>query len=263
MAWAYTYKAGPFGGTLLPLLDYCKAVRLVDESGPGKRGGNVTVQYLHGEHAVGHKFANPRLLPLEVVLRFTAAGGTITHADGAEGHVFENLSEVKRLLWGQDGLAVLERIAPHWGTVRINVERGEPTPTQNRFTYLFPLIAARPFWYSTTTQTDSTSPIAVGGNAPVDDFTVTFSAAASSPVFTLTSAATTVKPTITYTGTVPAGGVIVYTETGQAANVTGGADCSNLVSFNKPYYMTLQPNTSNTFTVSSGTATVGWANKWD
>lgn len=263
MVWSvYTYKAGPFGGTLLPLLDYCSSVRLIDESGPGKRGGDVTVQYLHGNHAVGHKFANPRLLALEVVLRYTSAAGTITHTDGAPGHVFENLSEVKRLLRGQASLATLERIAPHHGTVQIDVECGEPTPTQNRFTYLFPLVAARPFWRSTTLQTDSASPIAVGGDAPVDDSTITFSAAASSPVFTHTSSSETVKPTVTYTGTVPAGGVIAYMETLQAQNVTGGADCSNLVNFNKPYGVILEAGMSNTFTVSSGSATVAWRDKW-
>lgn len=258
MAWAYTYKAGPFGGTLLPLLDYCISVRMIDESGPGKRGGDVTVQYLHGNHAVGHKFANPRLLPLEVVLRFTSSAGTITHANGSDGHVFENLSEVKRLLRGQRSLATLERIAPDQGTVRIDVECGEPTPTQNRFTYLFPLIAARPFWRSTTPGSATSSPIVVGGDAPVDDATVTFSAGASSPVFTHTASGAT----ITYTGTVPAGGVIVNTLTGQASNVSGGADCSNLVTPNKPYWLELDPGVSNAYTISSGTVTVVWADKW-
>lgn len=259
MVWSvYTYKAGPLGGTLLPLSDYCSSVRLLDEGGVSKRGGDVTVQYLHGNHAVGHKFANPRLLALEVVLRYTAAGGTVTHTDLEPGHVFENLSEVKRLLRGQRSLATLERIAPDQGTVQIDVECGEPTPTQNRFTYLFPLIAARPFWRSTTAQTDSTSPIAVGGDFPVDDATVTFSAGASSPVFTHTASGAT----ITYTGTVPAGGVTVNTLTGQAFNVTGGADCSNLVSFNKPYILELDPGVNNAYTISSGTVTVGWADKW-
>lgn len=262
MAWAYTYKAGPFGGTLVALSTYCQSVRIVGESGVGKRGNDVTVQYVHGNRAVAHKFATPRLLPLEVVLRYTTATGTITHTDGAAGHAYENLSEVKRLLRGQAGLATLERIAPDMGEVRIDVECGEPMFTQNHFTYLFPLIAARPFWRSTTTQTDSSSPIAIGGDAPVDDATVTFSAAASSPVFTHSSSGATVKPTITYTGTVPAGGVTVNTLTGQAFNVSGGADCSNLVSFNKPYILELDPGVSNTYTISSGTVTVAWADKW-
>lgn len=263
MVWTgYVYKAGPLGGTLLTLTDYCSSVRIIDEGGPDIRGGDVTVQYLHGEHAVPHKFAAAGLIELEVVLRYTSAAGTITHADGAEGHVFENLSEVKRLLRGQGGLATLERVAPDQGTVQIDVGYRKPTPTQNRFTYLFPLVVARPFWRSTTVQTDSSSPIAVGGDAPVDDAEIDFSAAASSPVFTHTSSPETVKPTITYTGTVPAGGVRVFTLTGQAINITGGADCSNLVSFNKPYYLELNAGVSNTYTISSGTVTVRWQDKW-
>jgi len=259
MVWSvYTYKAGPKGGTLLPLLDYCTFVRVLTEGGSGKRGPDVTVQYLHGEHAIAHKFATPRLIPLEVQLRGTNASGVVTHADGIPGHFYENLSEVKRLLRGQRGLATLERIAPNQGTVQIDVTCGEPTPTQNHFTYMFPLVAARPFWRSTTIQTDSSSPIAVGGDAPVDDAEVDFSAAASSPVFTHTASGAT----ITYTGTVPAGGVRVFTETGQAINITGGADTSELVSFNKPYILELDPGVSNTFSVSSGSVTVRWADKW-
>ena len=152
MPWTvYDYKAGPFGGTLLPLLNYCVSVRVLDEGGPGKRGSDVNVQYLHGDHGVLHKFSTPRLIALEGILRYTSSAGTITHTDGAEGHVFENLSEMKRLLRGQRSLATLERVAPDMGTVRIDVQCGEVIPTQNRFTFLFPLIAARPFWRSTTT----------------------------------------------------------------------------------------------------------------
>lgn len=258
MVWTvYTYKAGPLGGTLLPLLDYCKSARILDEGGPDIRGGDVSVQYLHGEHPVAHKFAAPAVIELEVVLRHTSAAGTITHADGAEGHVFENFGDVKRLLRGQSGLATLERTAPDQGTVQIDVGYRKPTPTQNRFTYMFPLVAARSFWRSTTLNSVSSSPLTVGGDEPVDDATVDFSAAASSPVFTHTFSGAT----ITYTGTVPAGGVRVFTETGQAINITGGADCSNLVSFNKGYILILQAGMSNAYTISSGTATVKWRDK--
>lgn len=258
MGWNYAYQAGPKGGTLTALSNFCLNVRLLTEGGSGKRGGNVAVQYLHGEHAVPHKFASPRLLPLEVVLRYTNSAGAITHADGAEGHVFENLSEVKRLLRGQRSQATLARTAPDMGAVQIDVECGEPTPTQNRFTYLFPLVAARPFWRSTTLNSVSTSPLAVGGDEAVDDAEIVFSAAAVNPVFTHTASGAT----ITYTGTVPAGGVRVYTETGQAKNETGGADVSELLSYNKPYILELDPGVSNAYTISSGTVTVSWRDKW-
>src|SRR3989304_1271825 len=132
MAWSYAYTAGPKGGTLVALSDFCISVRLLTEGGPGKRGADVSVQYLHGDHAVPPKFATPRLLPLEGVLRYTSSAGTITHADGAEGHVFENLSECKRLLRGQRGLATLARTAPDMGAAHIALQCGGPVPTQVR-----------------------------------------------------------------------------------------------------------------------------------
>lgn len=257
MAWNYAYTAGPKGGSLTALSNFCTAIRLLSEGGSGKRGGNVAVQYLHGEHAVQHKFANPRLLPLEVVLRYTSSAGTITHADGAEGHVFENLSEVKRLLRGQRSQATLARTAPDMGAVQIDVECGEPTPTQNRFTYLFPLVAARPFWRSTTLNSTGTSPLAVGGDEAVDDAEIVFAGGGSNPVFTHTASGATVG----IIGTVPAGGVRVFTETGQVIRVTGGTDYSEfLAAPAKAYILELDPGVSNAFT---GTATVEWRDKWN
>lgn len=256
MAWSYAYQAGPKGGTLLALLNYCTSVRLVSEGGSGKRGGDVNVQYLHGDHPVPHKFLAPKLIPLEVVLRYTSSAGTITHADGAEGHVFQNLAEVKRLLRGQRGQATLQRTAPDMGTVLVDVECGEPSPSQNRFTYLFPLVAARPFWRSTTLTTTTTSPIVVGGNAPVDDAEIVFAGGGASPIFTHTASGATIQ----YVGTVPAGGVRVYTETGQAARVSGGADESANVAFNKPFILELDPGVSNAYT---GTVTIEHRTKWN
>lgn len=260
MTWSYAYTAGPKGGSLTALSNFCTSVRLLTEGGSGKRGGDVAVQYLHGEHAVPHKFAMPRLLPLEVVLRFTNSAGAITHADGSDGHVFENLSEMKRLLRGQRGLATLARTAPDMGAVQIDVECGEPTPTQNRFTYMFPLLAARPAWRSTTLNSISASPLTVGGDAPVDDAEIVFSAGAVSPVFTHTASGATIG----IIGTVPSGGVRVFTETMQAVLVTGGADYSEFVaSPAKAYGLELDPGVSNAYTVSAGTVTVEWRDKWN
>lgn len=255
MAWTYAYQAGPKGGSLTALLDFCTAVRIVHEGNSDKGGSDVNVQYLHGDHAVPHRFLTPKVIPLEVMLRQTNSSGVVTHADGAEGHLMENLSEVKRLLRGQRGLATLQRTAPEMGTVQVDVHCGIGTPSQNRMAYLFPLVAARPFWRSTTLNSTGTSPLAVGGDAPVDDAEIVLPAGAS-PSFTHTASGATIQ----YVGTAPAGGVRVFTETGQAANVTGGADASAFMAYNKPYILELDPGVSNAFT---GTATVEWRNKWN
>lgn len=261
MPWSvYDYQAGPKGGSLTPLLNFCAAVRVVDESGSGKAGEDVNVQFLHGDHPVAHKFAEPRLIMLEAVLRYTSSAGTITHTDGAQGHVFENLAEMKRLLRGQRSLATLQRIAPHYGTTQIDVHSGAPTPSQNRFVFLFPLVAPRPFWRSTTLNSVSSSPLTVGGDAPVDDAEIVFSAGGTSPVFTHTASGATIG----IVGTVPAGGVRVYTETMQATRVTGGTDYSEFVaSPAKTFGLELDPGVSNAYTISSGTVTVEWRNKWN
>lgn len=259
MVWDYAYQAGPKGGSLTALSNFCSNVRVLSEGGSGKRGGDVTVQYLHGEHPVPHKFLTPRLIPLEVVVRRTSSAGTITHADGAAGHTFENLSEVKRLLRGQRGLATLQRIAPDMATVQIDVHCGEPTPSQDRFTYLFFLAAPRPFWRSTTLTTDSTSPLDVSGDAPVDDAEVVFAAGSTDPIFTHSASGATIQ----ITGTVPAGGVRVFTETGIALRETGGTDVSDTAVFNKPFILELDPGVANAFTMSTGSVTVEYRNKWN
>jgi hypothetical protein len=259
--WDWAWQAGPFGVTLTELDDYCFDVRLLGEPSSGKRGDDIAVQYSHGLRAVVHKFANPRTLSLECVIRLTNSAGAITHSDGELGHFYENLAELKRLFMGQRGLATLQRTAPDWGAVAIDVELAEVVHDYdpNPYLVLFLLKVARPFWRSTSQSTDSSSPVAVGGDAPVDDATIVFSAGASSPVFTHTASGAT----ITYTGTVPAGGVRVFTATGQASRVSGGADESANVSYNKTYILELDPGTDNAYTISSGTVTVEWYNKWN
>jgi len=260
VTWTYNYLAGPKGGTLLALSDYCISVRVLTEGGPGKRGPNVGVQYLHGAHPVPHKFATERLVPLEVALRYTNSAGAVTHADGAAGHVFENLSEVKRLLRGQRGLATLRRTAPDMGTVELDVECAvDPQPSQGRHVYVFMLTAARPFWRSTTLQSATASPIAVGGDAPVDDAEIVFPATAVNPLFTHTPSGATVQ----VTGTIPTGGVRVFTETGQVKKESDSSDYSEFAVYNKPYILELDPGVSNAFTYSGGgTMTIYWRDKW-
>lgn len=258
--WDWVWKAGPFGTTLVALSDYCFDVRLLGEPGSGKRGDDLAIQYLHGLRAVAHKFANERTLELECVLRLTNSAGAITHADGELGHFYDNLAELKRLFVGQRGLATLQRDAPDWGEVQIDVELAgvDHNYDPNPYLVVLQLKAARPMWRSTTLSSDSTSPLAVGGDFPVDDAEIVFSAAASSPTFTHSDSGATIQ----YVGTVPAGGVRVYTLTGQAARVSGGADESANMVYNKPYILELDPGINNAYTISSGTVTVEWRDKW-
>lgn len=260
MVWtAYNYQAGP-SGSLTPLLNYCTFVRIVDEGSPGFRGGPVPIQYLEGEREVPHLFSESRLIGLECGLRHTNSSGLVTHADGGAGHAFENKNNLDRLLFGDRLMVVLQREAPHAGTVQIDVKVGAPvTTSQNNHTFLYPLLAPVPFWRSTTLNSVSPTPsISVGGSAPVHDAEVTFAAGASSPILTHTNSGTTIQ----VTGTIPSGGVLVKTATGFAERVTGGTDYSEFLVNSKPYMLQLEAGATNSFTLSSGTATIAWQNKW-
>jgi hypothetical protein len=262
MPWtAYNYQAGPKGGALTPLSNLCTFVRVVDEGSAGKRGSNVPIQYFHGAREVPHKFTTEHLFGLECGMRYTDSAGTITHTDGAPGHVFDNLETLKRLLYGGRVMTTLQREAPDYGTVQIDVEVAAPvTVSQNRFVFLFPLLAPDPFWHSTTLNSQSPSPsISVGGNAPVDDAEIVFPAAAASPLLTHTASGATIQ----ISGTVPSGGVRVYARTGHAARVSGGGDYSEFLVLNKNYVLELDPGATNSFTYSGGgSATIEWRNKW-
>lgn len=258
--WDYSYQAGPKGGALTALSTYCSRVRIVDEGMGGKRGDNIAIPYLHGARAVGHKFASESTLNLEVVLRYTNGSGAITHTDGAAGHAFENLSEVKRLLGGQRSLATLQRTAPDHGTVQIDVEALSPVrASSTHFIFLFPLNCPSPFWRSSAQNSQNpSSPITPAGDGPVDDMWVEFSGGSNA---SLTHSASGAQ--LSLTGATPGGGIRLLVGEGRAVYISGGADATDLVTANRSYWMEMDPGVSNSFTVGGGTtATVKWYDKW-
>ncbi len=258
--WAYNYQAGPKGGSLTALSTYCDRVRIVDEGMGGKRGNNIAIPFLHGARAVEHKFASESSIALEMVPRYTNSAGAVTHVDGAAGHVYENLSEVKRLLTGQRGLATVQRVAPDHGTVQIDVEALAPVRiSSTHFIFLFTLNCPSPFWRSSTQNSQSAaSPITPAGDGPIDDMWIEFVGGTDASLTHTASGAQ-----ISLTGSTPGGGVRVLVGEGRAENISGGADATDLVSANRSYWMELDPGVSNSFTVGGGTtATVKWYDHW-
>lgn len=251
MTWDYAWQAGPKGGTLSDLDDYCKWVRLAGggELIAGKRGTNQVSPYRHGTLVVEHKFNTELVVPLEMSFRYTNAAGTVTHADGAAGHFYENKATVERLLSGSKGLATVRRTIPQYGVVEADVEMMGPSmTTQSRLSYLFMMNAHEGSWKSTTQTVDSSTPIANSGNAPVWDAVVDI-VGGTDVVVTMTADGAT----ITIAGATPAGGVKVDFGTGLVTQITGGADYGEFVSFNKPYGVILEPG-DNAFT-TAGTPT--------
>lgn len=231
------WRLGPKGGTLLDLVGagYCTSVRFVNGAEPigAKRGGNIPIAHRHGALAIAHKYNAQLLIPLEIGYPTIDTQTKKTVAEGA--------------MFGNKSLSTLRRTTPD-DTMEADVELLTPSqPSQDRFHYLYLLNAPAGFWRSTTQSTDSTSPVTVGGNAPVGDAIIemgngTLTMGDGSAV-TVAGAASTVR---------------IKLETGTSTYVAGGADAAGFVAFNRPYGVILEPG-DNTFT---GTATFNWYNKW-
>lgn len=258
MGWDYVWKIGPKDGTLVAVSTYATASRLVGEVSAGRRGTNPVAQYRHGTHFVS-KWAAPLDLMYEIAVRYTSAAGTVTHTDGAAGHVYENLAEIKRLLSGeQGGLATIQQTAPDWGTVQLDVEvASPPQPTQQRFVFGFLLHAADPFWRNTTLNTETGTSVVVGGNAPAAPI-IDFVSGTDMRVTHTGSGAY-----IQIDGAAPAGGVRVDVREGTCIKISDSTDYSAYLTVNKPWWMELDGGKTNAVTKSGGgTSTVKWYNRW-
>lgn len=258
MGWDYLWKAGPKDGTLVTLSDYTDFVRLVGEVSAGRRGYNPTVQYQHGSHFV-QKWAAPLDLMLEVGVRYTNSSGAVTHTDGAAGHAYETLAEVRRLLGGeQGGLATIQQTAPDWGTVQLDVEMLNPSrPTSERWVHGFLLHAPEPFWRGITLNSETGTSIVVGGNAPaapVIDF-----ASGTDMRITHTDSGAYVQ----IDGAAPAGGARVDVRAGTCTKISDGTDYSANLTVNKAWWFELDGGKTNAVTKSGGgTSTVKWYDRW-
>lgn len=265
MVWtAPDWRAGPRGGTLTQLSTLCTSVRVLDESSAGNKGGNVPVQYLHGAREVAHLFADQNVIPLECVLRYTNSSGTITHADGAAGHAYENLKSLKAILYGDKRMVTIQREVPDWGQVQIDGKIFAPVASsQSLFTFLFFILCPDPFWRSTALQSLNPAPsITVVGSAPVHDAEIVFPAAAVNPLLTHTEADGGTA-TIQVTGTIPAGGVRIYTKDGFAQRITGGTDYGEfLAPPSKAYFLELHQGVNSFSYSGGGTALIEWRTKW-
>lgn len=148
------------------LADHTDFVRVVNEGGIGKRGRNRVIPGRFGLYSDPEKYWGESEILLEV---------GITHSDDdAVTHLFE----VQKMLGASSGLVTLKRTDHSAGTVEADVELlSNPRPTQNRFTYLFPLRNPSGFWQDTavTTVSGASPTINTAGNRPIGDSVITFS----------------------------------------------------------------------------------------
>lgn len=258
MVWtSYDYRVGPMGGTLLQLSTVCVEAHIVgDGSGPGQEGDDADVQYLHGERVNPTKYTAAGQIVLVTTFRDTNSSGAITHADGAPGHTYENISAVKKIMYTPRNMVTLQRVAPHQGTVQVDCQLMEAeTIGEVEWRLIWPLkVADPPFWKSTTLNSgiNPVPTLAVGGNGPVDDMDITFSDGTCE---------------LTHTGSgrmvglagAPSGGTL-NTRTGVVAN--GGTPLNQWLVSSHSDLMQMDGGETNAFSVVGGSVTIAYRNKW-
>ncbi len=273
--WNYTYQAADEGGSFENLSDYCTSVRIVGEGMSGKRGQNPTIPYRDGEFSYPVKFFAGGIISLDVVLRYTNASGATTHANGAAGHIHQNLASLKNLLgWGRDKLVVLRRNDPDAGLVETRVECLSPIQASGpRMRYIFPLRMVDGVWREQALQSDTQAAIAAfpfayniitGGNFRIGDPKITFTCdvAGNAPTLELDVAG----DKISIAGAFVANDVIIV-DLDRTRTITLNGSRYGSVSPNRAWWMHLPPSTPALGLIlgaDSGTWTVqvDWHNKW-
>lgn len=169
--WDYDYRVG---GTSLS--DYCKVITIPDESADGLIGDNLHIPGTDGERVMDKTLA-PSVFPLRTILRYTDPSGAITHTDGAPGHVYENLSELKKIFRKQ-GPILLLRDMPHAGTVVGEVElMSKPIRGEADHIFTWPLKLVGGSWRANSQSSATGNPpsITTLGDTRIDDFEIEFS----------------------------------------------------------------------------------------
>jgi len=276
MVWtAYSYQVGDEGGTFTDVADYASVVRILSEGMAVRRGDNTVVPYQDGEYSEPFKFLGARTMMFDVQLRYTDASGAITHADGAAGHAYENLSELKRLLgWGGRSRRMLRRTAPHQGAVETRIEcvsGVEAIDARYRFTFF--LRAIDGVWRAQTLSTDTQASksvfphaftIATGGDYEITDPKFTFTCVADGVAPSVEQTAVSEK--ISVAGAFVASDVIVVDLSRDRAVTLNGARYGS-VSPNRAWWMRLLPATAAlglSLDADSGTWTLAteYRDKW-
>jgi len=269
MAWDYNYRADA-----VQLSDYCTSVRILDEASPSKRGSNIVVPYLHGEWSEYNKWFNSVPFGLECALRYTNASGAITHADGAAGHVYENLAALKYLFGKRTGTVTLTRETPHQGQNRADIEvLDEIHSVGPRHKYLIICRMVHAFWRETPAEQDietgittsRTYTIATGGNAPINDMVITFdiNANTTGPRLALVAGDDFVK----LTGDLVNTDQVIF-DVGARTVTLNGSNAADRLAIGTAWWMefaSAKPTLGLTATATAGTdwdVTIDWYNKW-
>lgn len=168
--WDYDIEVGGVN-----LADFCDRVIVVTEAMGTKDDADIKIPGIEGVLHIPNKLWDAGNVILSTWLKYSSPAGTITHADGSAGHVYENFSELKRLLRAGAGQINLKRIIPDAGVVHLMAESLEaPSMGDAHFHYLWPLKAAKPFWRAAGTSAISGGAFTPAGDGVVDDMVISF-----------------------------------------------------------------------------------------
>lgn len=197
----------------------------------------------------------PLVATLRVHLRWTDENGAVNHGDGAAGHIYENLSLLKREL--NKPAPVLTRTLPHIGNVRAVVKSVTPGLVgEQRHVYVFPLTVPSGSWQDASESSDSGTPptgVITTGDRRIFDPRLSLSAAGT---YTVTDADSVTYSVVAASG--PSYPIVVDVGARTVVDNTS-ADARGSVEFSHPAWVRLSPNHTHTVT---GSCTVYWRNRW-
>ena len=237
----------------LTLSDVATAAIVVDEYGASFNDSGYQIPGRDGIELDPQSPYGPRTITLKTALRYTNSSGTVTHTDGAAGHVYENLSLIQAELAGS-GLVTLTRTVPHIGNQRALVKLlDNPRPADNRSVVLWVLTCPSGSWQDATETSEATSSVTTSGNRRIFDPIIVF---ASATTITHTASDGTVS-----TITAAAGPTYPVTVDVGARTIidNAAADAFGSVTFDQPWWLRMDPDGAQSFT---GTATIKYRNRW-
>lgn len=249
--WNYAYKLNN-----LVLSTVATSVRVEVEGGGSFPDTGVRIPGRDGVHVDTETAYGPLILTLRTLLRYTSSTGTITHSDGAAGHVYENFSKIKKELAKP---AVLSRTAPHVGAVEARNVRliTDPVPSDIRIAFLWSLLVPEGTWRDSAESTATGTPpsVTTKGDRAIPDPVLIFSAAGE---FEYTAGDGT-----EYTVTASSGPTYPVTIDVGAGTVVddNAADARSAVEFSHPSWMRLDPGSALSLT-STVETTLKWRNRW-
>lgn len=223
------------------LSDHADFVRVLSEGGSGKRGPSPVIPYRHGELAIGDRWYDSVDLLLEVGVKKTSS--------------YQHLSELQKMLGKPNGLVTLQRTTDNAGTVEaLTYLSGAPSPTQNRFVYVFPLRIPSGSWRDASVSTVSgTSPsVTTLGDRPIDDMVITFSAPGTATHTDENGTTSSIEWAGTGTAVVDCGA--------RTVKKAGANQDANIV-IGQPWWWRFTPGAAQSISATAS-VTVDWRNKW-